>query len=124
MSGKQRRKEIMDKRRARMQPQLRVSVYEFPKPSGAVAADPDQLRHNTTCGAMPLFYLDQEFNCRDCGAEQIWTAKQQKWWYEIAKGNIDSTAVRCRPCRKIEQQRKADARKIQQAGLEKKKMRI
>jgi len=30
----------------------------------------------------------------------VWTAEQQKWWYEVAKGPIFSVAVRCRECRK------------------------
>ena len=45
------------------------------------------------------YYLDEPFNCKDCGVEQIWTATQQKWWYEIAKGAPATKAVRCRACR-------------------------
>ena len=48
------------------------------------------------------------FTCRDCGEEQVWTAKQQKWWYEVVGGAIDSTAVRCLPCRGL--RRAANAR--------------
>jgi hypothetical protein len=48
----------------------------------------------------PLFYEDKPFVCADCGKEEIWTALQQKWWYEVAKGTIYSRAVRCRACRK------------------------
>lgn len=43
--------------------------------------------------------MDKPFICRDCGLSQVWIASQQKWWYEVAKGNINSTAVRCRSCR-------------------------
>nr|WP_255784020.1 zinc-ribbon domain containing protein [Lysobacter chinensis] len=49
---------------------------------------------------LPEFYLDRAFTCRDCGEEQVWTARQQKWWYEQALGHIDSRAVRCRACRR------------------------
>ncbi|WP_444938452.1 zinc-ribbon domain containing protein [Microbulbifer sp. JMSA002] len=49
---------------------------------------------------IPLYYLDREFQCKDCGSEEVWTAKQQKWWYEIAKGDFETSTVRCRPCRK------------------------
>lgn len=45
------------------------------------------------------YYQAVRFCCRDCGSEQIWTAEQQKWWYEGAKGYAYSTAVRCRACR-------------------------
>jgi len=68
-------------------------------PPSAALADADELKHNNTYGTLPTYYIDRPFVCRDCGAEEIWTAVQQKWWYEIAKGHIDSTAVRCRPCR-------------------------
>jgi len=68
-------------------------------PVGSIEADHSQLDHNNTYGFLPLFYVDKLFTCCDCGSEEIWTAKQQKWWYEIAKGHIDSTAVRCRKCR-------------------------
>lgn len=68
---------------------------------GIEPADRDLLaRHNNTCGPLPTFYADRIFVCRDCGEEQVWTAKQQKWWYEIALGPIDSQAVRCLPCRR------------------------
>jgi predicted RNA-binding Zn-ribbon protein involved in translation (DUF1610 family) len=119
MSGKQRRKEIMAKRHERMQEQVAINIYELPAPPGAVLTDREALRHNNTYGLLPLFYTDYGFNCRDCGAEQIWTAKQQKWWYEIAQGNIGSIAVRCRPCRKKEQKRKEQARRIHLDALEK-----
>ena len=60
------------------------------------------------------------FVCKDCGSHELWTAKQQKWWYEIAKGDIDSIAVRCRSCRKKEQARKVEARRVHLEGIVKK----
>lgn len=69
---------------------------------GAVLADATALAHNGTYGLLPLFYAVRPFTCRDCVAVEVWTAKQQKWWHETAKGNIDSKAVRCRSCRAIE----------------------
>jgi len=68
-------------------------------PPGAVLADQGELEHINTYGTLPNYYINIPFVCRDCGTEEIWTAEQQKWWYEVAKGHIDSTAVRCRPCR-------------------------
>jgi hypothetical protein len=117
-SGKQRRTEIMKKRRARIPVKESFDVYVLPVPAGAVLTDRDALAsNNNTYSLLPLFYVDYAFNCRDCGAAQIWTAKQQKWWYEIMQGNINSVAVRCRPCRKKEQQRKKSAREIHLSGL-------
>jgi hypothetical protein len=35
----------------------------------------------------------------------VWTAKQQKWWYETAHGHIESRAVRCLACRRARRER-------------------
>jgi hypothetical protein len=70
-------------------------------PAGAVLADHNELKHINTYGGLPEFYVDKPFFCRDCGKAEVWTAEQQKWWYEVAKGHLDSTAVRCRKCRKM-----------------------
>lgn len=80
---------------------LKVDVFSPSslRPIYSVVADHSELLHNNTYGPLPNFYVDIAFTCRDCGSEEIWTAKQQKWWYEIAKGHIDSTAIRCRSCR-------------------------
>lgn len=77
------------------------------------------------CTVFPLFvsrgfYEDQPFTCQECGKEQVWTATQQKWWYEVAKGNIWTTARLCRPCRRRERERKNNARRIHQEGLARK----
>ena len=47
-------------------------------------------------------YVDEPFVCQGCGTSQIWTAAQQKWWYEVAKGSVFSTARLCRSCRQQE----------------------
>jgi hypothetical protein len=57
-------------------------------------------RYNNTCGLLPDYYLDRAFTCRDCGAEEVWTAKQQKWWYEVVHAPIKSEAIRCLACRR------------------------
>jgi DNA-directed RNA polymerase subunit M/transcription elongation factor TFIIS len=122
-SGKQRREEIMQRRRERaakfvdFDPRVRRTCV----PWGVVEADRDLLaRHNNTYGLLPLYYVDREFTCRDCGSHEVWTAKQQKWWYEVALGNINSTAVRCRPCRRTEQARAAEARRVSEEGMKRK----
>lgn len=104
-SGKQRREEIRRKRleRAkRLQARLERTPAAGVAPSAGVEpADRAVLmQHNNTYAPLPAFYVDTVFECRDCGAEEVWTAKQQKWWYEVAHGPIDSVAVRCLPCRR------------------------
>ena len=56
-------------------------------------------------GTFPEFascgiYSDYKFSCKDCGVSEIWTASQQKWWYEVANGNLYTRAARCNSCRK------------------------
>ena len=118
-SGKQRREEIKARRMVRLNAARTPSPWTPTKtvPSGAIAADPAQLAHNTTWCLLPSCYIDTPFVCKDCGAHEIWTAKQQKWWYEIAKGRIDTRAVRCRPCRLLERARVEGARRASEAGL-------
>ncbi|MDB5804084.1 MAG: uncharacterized protein JWN73_1406 [Betaproteobacteria bacterium] len=61
-------------------------------------------------------YLDFPFACKDCGKQEVWSAHQQKWWYQSARGDLWTVAVRCRPCRRREQARVAQARAVQQSG--------
>lgn len=66
---------------------------------GRIMADLSRQAPENPYGHRPDYYQDYEFRCRDCGQLQVWTAEQQKWWYEVAKGPIYSMAVRCRECR-------------------------
>lgn len=67
------------------------------------------------------YYLDQPFACLECGKAEVWTATQQKWWYEVAKGYAFTTANRCRACRRRERQRRDEARRVHQEGLARKR---
>ena len=62
------------------------------------------------------FYMPVSFTCRDCGVNEVWTAKQQKLWYEDWQGPVFSMALRCRPCRAFERARKTAARTATIAG--------
>ena len=63
------------------------------------------------------------FCCHGCGKEEIWTATQQKWWYEVAKGYVYSNAKFCRPCRKRERARREEARRIYFEGIGRKRQK-
>jgi DNA-directed RNA polymerase subunit RPC12/RpoP len=67
-------------------------------PDGRIAADTTK-QNQTSAFTQKLFYEDQEYVCRDCGKSKVWTAEAQKWWFEVAKGPIQSRAIRCRECR-------------------------
>ncbi len=93
-------------------------------PPNALAADPSQLAHNNTYSALPRFYVDKTIQCRQCGTEEVWSAARQKWWYEVAKGNIFTQAVLCRACRKKDGERKVEARRIHLEGIARKRARV
>ncbi|WP_227818246.1 zinc-ribbon domain containing protein [Nitrogeniibacter aestuarii] len=126
-SNKQRRAEIMAARRQRKRLRTVATQLEqrrVPLAANALPVDAAALMPTNSYGA-PVwqtrgFYLDLAFTCKDCGAECLWTAQRQKWWYEVAKGHPDSTAVRCKPCRAKERARKETARRVAMAGLQKK----
>jgi DNA-directed RNA polymerase subunit RPC12/RpoP len=67
-------------------------------PDGRIAADTSR-QNQTSAFEEKLFYEDQDYVCRDCGKANVWTAEAQKWWFEVAKGPIQSKAIRCRECR-------------------------
>ena len=74
-------------------------MKEWNIPPGAVLADKSQQVPNNSYDPPPAYYVDKEFICRDCGRHEIWTGEQQKWYYEVAKGSLYATAIRCRDCR-------------------------
>ena len=67
------------------------------------------------------YYLDKSFTCKDCGKQEVWSATQQKWWYEIAKGGVWTMATRCRLCRRRERERRNEARRVHLEGVARKK---
>lgn len=107
-SNKQRRAEIKAHRlqraatlTARRCAQGALKPWSHGDESNSAPADRSVLqRYNNSYGPLPESYLARPFTCRDCGAEEVWTAKQQKWWYETVHGPIDSRAVRCLACRR------------------------
>jgi hypothetical protein len=96
-------------------------------PVAAVRVNVEALAPYNSYGApkfvMRGYYEDVPFQCAGCGAEQVWTASQQKWWYEVAKGYVYSSAKLCRACRQRERLRSAESRRVHLAGIARKKTR-
>ena len=134
-STKQRRSEIKavrmerDKKRAAQLKQdladIRAQYLTDAASSGAVMVSKDLLEHHVSYSDPEFLsrgtYLPMHFVCADCQSQEIWTGEQQKWWYEVAKGDLFSVAKRCRPCRAIERKRKAHARLVHLEGVARKK---
>lgn len=108
-SGKQRRLEIKEKRLKKAEINAGMidisNINDMPK--GALLVNQARRAYHYF-DFIPQFYIDIAYNCRDCQSAEIWTAKQQKWWFEIAQGHNDSFAVQCRRCRKIIKDQKAE----------------
>ena len=121
-SNKQRRQEIKAHRLRRKAQKARIiNTRPVDRPVGTVAVTPALLRPTNSYGIPDFvqrgYYQDRPFHCKDCGVEEIWTAAQQRWWYEVAQGDVWTVAVRCRACRQQERARKAEARRIHREGL-------
>jgi len=122
-SGKQRRAELKARRTERR-------AKDAPRPaqreSGRlVPVDEAALAPYSSYGAPDFvtrgYYVDRPFKCAGCGADEVWTGTQQKWWYEVAKGYVYSGAKLCRKCRRREQARRAEARRVHLEGLARQK---
>jgi hypothetical protein len=87
------RKEInklSDRERAKNKAETRLSV------------DKDKWGINdNTYSSPPEYYYDIEFECSDCRKKVIWSAQQQKYWYEELGKTINSHAKRCETCRAL-----------------------
>jgi hypothetical protein len=119
VSDKRTKKKFVEKRKERRLKWLArehrlVDGVEIPP--GAVVADHSQQVPWNSYSPPPKYYVDIEFKCRDCGREEIWTAEQQKWYYEVAKGSLFGRPIRCRECRNKIKDQKAIQRQQMEDG--------
>ncbi len=126
-SGKQRRAEITAKRKqknAKRQLAAKAQERRF-RPVLGPPVNEEMLAPNNSYGAPDFvrrgYYVDRPFRCVDCGKDEVWTGTQQKWWYEVAKGYVYSTAVRCRSCQRKRREQSAESRRVHFEGIERKK---
>jgi len=126
-SGRQRRKDIKARRKQRDAKEqiLARGPQHTPRLLRTASVNEALLAPYKSYGAptfvMRGYYEDLPYRCQGCGKEEIWTASQQKWWYEVAKGYVYSTAKLCRLCRKKEQARRSEARRVHLEGIARKK---
>jgi hypothetical protein len=60
-------------------------------------------QHYTMCPRH--WYVDATFICGDCDREFVFTAKEQRFWYEERGFFVDSLPKRCARCRKAQRTR-------------------
>lgn len=61
------------------------------------------------------FYVDEQKTCVQCRQSFVFSAEEQKFWYESLQFNFNSTAIRCRNCRRQKQSERALREQIAQA---------
>jgi hypothetical protein len=110
-SGQQKRR-ILDARRKAQSESARLIAQAEAKDramaadvdSAAVRVNRDALAPYNSYGEPDFvtrgYYIDQTFQCVRCDVAETWRATQQKWWYEVAKGPVYSTARYCTSCRR------------------------
>lgn len=131
-SGKQRRDELRAARRRRAAKRALDLAPPQAVPArpgaGRVAVCVERLApdnsYDLPAYARRGWYEDVAFRCKDCGADCLWTAERQRWWYEVAKGGIFTSARRCAACRAAERRRVACARRAQIEGKLRKAARL
>lgn len=113
--NKQKRERLQKKRESRRKEEelkrkkkspRRDVQYDTGFSPGAIPADLTQQAPSNSYSGPKLYYVDEPFTCVACGRAEVWTAVQQKWYFEVAKGSIYGRAIHCRACRqRIRRQR-------------------
>ncbi len=65
---------------------------------GAVIANPKKQVFGL--GSPYLAFIRRKCTCSACGKEFIFSAKEQKFWYEKLQFHLDSEPIRCATCRR------------------------
>jgi len=134
-SGRQKREELDARRKERREEPVRAARLAAERRRrqeieerlrlGEVEVNPSALSPRSSYSQTEFesrgTYAPISFVCQDCGKPEVWTPNQQKWWYEIAKGDKNTVASRCRPCRAAERRRKEEARRVHLEGVEHKR---
>lgn len=130
MSDKRKKRKLAAKRQQRRRKVLDEAgrlANGVELPIGAVAADHAEQVPNNSYSPAPDYYVDIEFTCQDCGKREVWSAQDQKWYYEVAKGMLYATAVRCGECRRKQREergRVGDPHPIKHLGGLMKRVRL
>ena len=81
--------------------------YRPEMPKGAIRGNVLQQQFCPMCHVPRYFYVDQHKTCVQCGLPFVFSAAEQKYWFETLHFYIDSVAVRCRSCRRRRRTQKA-----------------
>ena len=85
-----------ERRLAKLQKEGRL-VKGVEIPENALAANPDAQNNQGGCSTK-FYYQDIHYTCAGCGRPGVWTAQQQKKYFEVQKGNIYNEPKWCYKC--------------------------
>lgn len=120
-SSKQKRQKLKLTRAEKDAKLEQVELLVGIKNGTIVAVDRSKVFSRSALPAIPEYYRDTLFTCKDCGDQELWTAKQQQRWHEEQGGEIEAIAIRCQACRRSEKLRRETASKIHFEGAERKR---
>ncbi len=92
-----------ERRLAKLQKGQLVNGVEVPK--NALAAEPDAQNHQGGY-SVKFYYQDIPYKCAGCGRPGVWTAQQQKRYFEKQKGNIYNEPKWCYECHSMRMRKK------------------
>ncbi|MBA3037821.1 MAG: hypothetical protein FP814_15185 [Desulfobacterium sp.] len=81
--------------------------YNPSLPVGAVRGNVKSQSFCRMCHVPRYFFINEDKTCVQCGQDFVFSAKEQKYWFESLKFHFDSTAIRCPKCRKLRRSVKA-----------------
>ncbi len=113
-SNKQKRQKLKRTRAERKAKSERAEVVAGLENGTIIPVDRSKVFSRSVLPKIPDYYRDTWFTCKDCGQQELWTARQQQRWYEEQGGEIEAIAVRCHACRRKEKLRRDTARKKNQ----------
>lgn len=82
-------------------------TYQPPLPKGAVRGDITKQQYCGACHRPHYFYLDETRRCVQCHADFVFSAGEQKYWYETRQFHFRSIPIRCPACRRRARSAKA-----------------
>ena len=89
--------------------------YEPPLPSGAVRGDIRKQRFGPKSNGPAYYYIDRSGQCAACGAAFVFSAAEQKHWYETLGIYRRATRMRCDACRAVRRSRRLAHARLAQA---------
>lgn len=97
-----------DDAEGRTQEYLTYDLDWQPKlPKGAVRGDVRKQQFCPACHVPRYFYVDDDRSCLQCGCHFVFSAREQKYWFETLHFHFGSVAIRCVECRRKQRSNRA-----------------